>query len=312
MKVFRDIESLRGTCQGGTVMSIGMFDGVHRGHQMLIAAARERAESMGLTSLIFTFPRHPLALLAPPYAPPMLSDPEHKLALIERFGAEMCLMLDFTPEFSTIEAEEFIERIVVGACQARHIVCGPDFRFGRGGRGNDAMLEELGRRLGFTVEIREPLMEGHTAIKSTRVRQCLIEGRIEEAHLLLGHPYLLTGLVTKGDGRGRQIGYPTANIEPPAGRLVPGDGVYAVRIRRGQDHWGAMMNIGTRPTFYTGDQSPRTIEAYLFDFSGDLYGEELTLSFVARVREERKFDSLDALLRQLQADQATCRALLQE
>lgn len=307
MKLLSDLSQLTEACQGGTCMCIGMFDGVHRGHQMLLTKARARARQLGLKPLVFTFAEHPLGLLAPPYAPLLLSSPEEKARLVETYGAELCAMIDFTPEFAAIQAAAFLSEIVAEACQARYIACGQDFRFGARGMGDVLMLEEQGRELGFEVEICESLYDGDNPIRSTRIRQCLLEGRVEEAERLLGHPYMLTGLIVGGDRRGRQIGFPTANLEPPTRRLVPHNGVYAVRATVEGRTWDAMMNIGLRPTF-SGHH--RTIEIHLFDFTGDLYGKEMEVDLVARIREERRFSSVEALLEQLRKDEAASRAIL--
>ncbi len=294
-------------------MCIGMFDGVHRGHRMLINRTRERACQLGLRSLVFTFAAHPLSLLAPPYVPLLLSSPEERRRLIDSFGIGLCAMIDFSPDFAAISAQDFLKDIVAGICQARALVCGPDFRFGSRGMGDIDLLVQQSKELGIEVEVCEPLIEGNCPVKSTRIRQCLLEGRVEEANGLLGHPYTLTGLVVEGDRRGRTIGYPTANLKPPERRLVPHDGIYAVRatlpesgLESGRE-FNAMLYIGLRPTF---DKEERSIEVYLFDFSGDLYGRELRVTFAARIRGERKFESVPALIEQLHADEAACRQLL--
>ena len=285
-------------------MCIGMFDGVHRGHQMLMNRARMHARELGLRSLVFTFSEHPLGLLAPPYAPLLLSSPEEKARLIEALGIDLVSMVPFTPEFAAISAHDFLGEIVAGTCKARTVICGPDFRFGTRGAGDIDLLEKQGKEFGYEVEVCEPLFEGDNPIKSTRIRQCLFEGKVEEANGLLGHLYTLTGLVIEGDRRGRTIGFPTANLSPPERRLVPHNGVYAVRATVKGQVWDAMMNIGLRPTF---NKDQRSIEVHLFNYSGDLYGQEMSITFVARIREERKFESVQALIAQLHADESVCR-----
>jgi riboflavin kinase/FMN adenylyltransferase len=307
MELIRNLSELSVACREGVCMCIGMFDGVHRGHQMLMKRTQERAQALGLRSLVFTFPEHPLSLLAPPYAPLLLSSPEEKARLIESRGIELCSMIPFTPEFAAVSAQDFLQNIVAGACQARAVICGPDFHFGTHGAGDVDMLVRQGRELSYEVEVCEPLVEGDNPIKSTRIRQSLLEGRIEEANGLLGHPYTLTGVVVEGDRRGRTIGFPTANLNPPERRLVPHNGVYAARATVGGQPWDAMMNIGLRPTF---NKAQRSIEVHLFNYSGDLYGQEMRITFVARIREERKFDSVQALIAQLRADEVACRARL--
>jgi riboflavin kinase/FMN adenylyltransferase len=220
---------------------------------------------------------------------------------------DLCVMVDFTPQFAARSALDFLGDIVVKGCQARYIVCGEDFHFGAGGVGDVQMLTEQGRLLGFDVKVCEPVFEGDNPIRSTRIRQCLLEGKVEEALQLLGHHYMLMGRIGAGDRRGRQIGYPTANLEPSVRRLIPHHGVYAARASVDDRTWNGMMNIGTRPTFSGRRQ---TIEIHLFDFSGDLYEKTMSIDFIARIREEKHFSSIESLIEQLQADEATCRALL--
>lgn len=309
MQLITDLSQLPEACRGGVAMCIGVFDGVHRGHRMLIDRAAAEAHARGLKSLVFTFRDHPLSLLAPPYAPLLLSSPEEKAELIADCGADLCAMIDFTAEFASTPADAFLREIVAGACQARAIICGEDFRFGARGQGDIAMLRAQAAELGYAVAVLEALGEGHGAVKSTRIRQCLLEGRLGEATSLLGHPYWLTGPVVHGDHRGRTIGYPTANVAPPARRLVPENGIYAARAQVAGAVHGAMMSIGIRPTF---SGTHRTIEVNLFDFSGDLYGAELRIIFVKRLRDELKFSSVEALIAAIQKDEVDCREILRE
>lgn len=307
MQLLTDLNQLSEACRGGVAMCIGVFDGVHRGHRVLIDAATREARRLGLKSLVFTFRDHPLSVLAPPYAPKLLSSPEEKAELIAASGVDLCAMIDFTPEFAATPAESFLRDVVGGACQARFIACGEDFRFGSGGSGDTALLRQRGPELGFAVEVVESLIVGHGPVKSTRIRQALLEGRLDEANMLLGHPYKLTGIVVHGDHRGRTIGYPTANVEPPARRLVPENGIYAARAVLGGETRDAMMSIGIRPTF----NSPRrTIEVNILDFSGDIYGQELRIIFIARLRDELKFAGVPELIEAIRNDEANCRAIL--
>jgi riboflavin kinase/FMN adenylyltransferase len=307
MELLTTLDQLPEACRGGVALCIGMFDGLHRGHQLLIETTRRQAERLGLRSLVFTFTEHPLALLAPPYAPLLLMSVEDKIERIGAMGVDLCALIEFTPAFAAIPAREFLVSLVSGACQARFVTCGRDFHFGARGLGDAALLEDEGARLGFAVEVRDALNEGHGPIKSTRVRQALFDGNVAEAARLLGRPYTLEGLVVQGDRRGRQIGFPTANLESPPRRLVPGNGVYAVRATVEGRTWDAMTNIGLRPTFQ-GER--RTIETFLFDFSGELYGRELRLAFIDFIRDEQRFASAEALAAQLERDREACRARL--
>lgn len=307
MELLTDLSQLSAACGAGVAMCIGTFDGVHRGHQMLMEKTITRAHELGLRSLVFTFSEHPLTLLAPPHAPMLLTDAEEKAALIAEHGVDLCARIDFTPAFAATEAGDFLERVVAGDCRARYLACGRDFRFGARGAGDAEMLLARGAELGFEVEICEWLDEGGFPIKSTRIRQDLLEGKVEEAARLLGRPYALHGRVVRGDERGRTIGFPTINLEPSPRKLVPGHGVYAAQVHVGDGTWGGMLNIGVRPTF---KGMSRTIETYLFDFSGDLYGREVRLDILRRVREERRFPSVEALIEQLKQDEQTCREIL--
>lgn len=306
MELITDLTQLAEACAGGTCMCIGVFDGVHRGHRLLIDEAGLQARVRRLKSLVFTFRDHPLAVLAPPYAPLALSSPEEKAELIAAAGADICAMIDFTPEFAATSAEDFLRDVVAGACRAHFVACGEDFRFGARGAGDVALLRARGEGLVFDVEVVEPLIEGHGPVKSTRIRQDLLEGRLDDANLLLGHPYWLTGPVAHGDHRGRTIGYPTANVEPPPRRLVPDNGIYAVRARVGGGLYDGMMSIGVRPTF---DGRRRTIEVHLFDFSGDIYGQEMRIIFIARLRDELKFNGVDELIAAIKNDETAARKI---
>lgn len=306
---FTDLEQIRGACRDGVALCIGMFDGVHRGHQKLIGQLTAAARRLRVPSLAFTFGQHPLRILAPPYAPPLLSDPEEKLDRIERLGVDLCLMLDFTPAFASIDPDAFLNDIVVDNLHARYIACGDDFRFGAKGAGDIELLKTRAADLGFEVEVCPSLIDGGRPIKSMRVRQCLIDGQIDEAQRLLGRPYRLTGCVVPGDERGRTLGYPTANLSVPPRRLIPKDGVYVVRVASGERQWGGMMNIGVRPTF---PSAGRSVEVNLFDFEGDLYDRTLICTFVRRIRDELAFDSVDALVEQIRDDEKTCRKALKE
>ncbi len=310
MQLFSDLQSLRPARVGGVCMSVGVFDGVHRGHQLLLNHAARRAGELGIKSLALTFRAHPLTLLAPPYAPRFLTTPEQKIRLIEQCGADLCMMVDFTAEFAGITAQRFLEEIVLEGCRARSITCGPDFRFGHKGVGDVKLLRAFCGARDIELDVLETLSDDRAPVRSTRVRQSIQDGRLDLTVRLLGRPYSVTGLVIKGDARGQTIGFPTANLDPPVNQLIPGDGVYAVRVVLDEEgpggHYDGMLNIGVRPTF---ENKRRAIEAHLFDFQGDLYGRELTVTFISKMREERRFESVEALIEQLRADEAACRAL---
>lgn len=311
MKIFHHLEDLEGPCRDGSCMTLGVFDAVHRGHQELIGRARDQAKKLGVHSLVFTFERHPLALLAPVHCPPTLTQPADRAALIEKLGVDLCLLLRFTPEIAEVSAEEFIEKILVGICRIRFLVCGQDFSFGQGGKGDIQLLKEMSASFGYDIQICPSIDHGSSTISSTRIRDLLISGKVSEVVPMLERRYDFTSEVVTGDQRGRQIGFPTANLMPEANQLIPADGVYAVLVEAGgQDNeriYGGMLNIGSRPTF---EGAGRSIEVHIFDFSGELVGERIRMEFVERVRDERKFGSVDELVEQLKDDEKTCRRIL--
>ena len=310
MQLFDDLESLRGACEGGTCLSIGVFDGVHRGHQLLIGKAVAGARERGVRSLVITFANHPLSLLAPPYAPPTLTGPVEKADAIAGCGVDLCAMIPFTREFAEIPAERFVRDVLGGLCRTRYLACGHDFHFGAAGAGDTTLLRRLGEELGFEVEVCPDLTEEGAPVKSMRLRGSLLAGELDEAERMMGRPYAVRGVVIAGDGRGRTIGYPTANLEIPADRLIPSNGVYAVRVdAEGQPTRGGMMNIGHRPTF-KAETDARSIEVHVFDFDGELYDRPLKVTFLHKIRDEKKFESVEELVAQLGRDEKRCRRIL--
>lgn len=306
MALIENMQTLREHCKGGAALSVGVFDGVHLGHQALLCELRQTASALGVPSIALTFRDHPLQLLAPPYAPQMLCDPEQKARRIMGLGVDHCAMFEFTPEFAALKAEQFLQEIVHELCQAKAIICGPDFHFGQDGLGDIELLKQMADRLGFGVMVAHRVSDGQGEIRSTRVRGHVFRGEVEMVESLLGRPYLLTGVVGEGDKRGRTIGYPTANITASRRRLVPADGVYAVQVRlTNETHLRTgMLNIGNRPTF-AGDDT--RIEVHIFDYSGDLYGQPLEVFFRRQLRGEIRFEGIDGLVEQLRKDEAECR-----
>lgn len=292
-------------------MTLGVFDAIHEGHQALISNVRAEGARLGVPTLVFTFERHPLALLAPPRCPATILQPSAKAAHFGALGVDLCLILPFREEIARITADEFAKDVLAGRCRARHITCGPNFHFGRGGEGDVRFLREAGERLGFGVTVMEPIHSAAGMVSSSLIRTTLLEGRVRDAAKMLTRPYTISAEVVGGDRRGRTIGYPTANLRPPADQLIPADGVYAVRVRTPLDdrrrEWGGMLNIGKRPTFEGAGPST---EVHIFDFCGDLIGRTIDVSFVRRIRDERKFNGVDSLVAQLRNDESECRELL--
>lgn len=291
--------------------TIGFFDGVHRGHQYLIRQVVQCAASRGQASLLVTFRRHPRQVMHADYQPQLLSTFEEKCALLAATGADYCATLDFTMELAALSARQFMADILRDKFGVRTLVIGYDHRFGHDRVAGFADYVEYGRELGMEVVRAEPFSMGGVNVSSSVVRACLCDGEVAMAARCLGRPYALSGTVVEGFHEGHGLGYPTANLQPedPC-KLVPKGGVYAVKVRlQGrQAAFAGMLNIGTRPTLDNGDN--RSIEVYLLDFSGDLYGCRLTLDFICRLREEKKFRNKGELANQLRADEAAVRNLM--
>ena len=282
----------------GTAVTIGAYDGVHRGHQFVIAQLRE----LGRETVVLTFDRHPASVVRPESAPLLLTDLDQKLELLAATGVDHTVVLHFDEARSQEEPEDFVREVLVEALGARVVVVGEDFHFGRRRRGNVELLRAMGGALGFEV-VHVPLMAGTS---STAVRRLLAAGDVSGAAELLGRPHEVRGVVEKGDQRGRELGYPTANVAVPADILLPAPGIYAGWY--GAEH-GAAISVGRRPTF-CDRESPVVLEAYVLDFSGDLYGQAARVSFVSRLRDEERYDSVEELVGQMALDVEATRAAL--
>jgi riboflavin kinase/FMN adenylyltransferase len=288
---------------GDHAISIGVFDGVHRGHQMLIGRMLDEARSRGLTGGIITFHPHPLSVVRPDVQITYLESLERRVELLRELGVDFVSVLQFTSELQQVSALDFC-RLLVEEAGLRLLVVGEDFRLGRGGEGTVEVLTAIGDELGFEV-IAVPLLgDGDDRVSSTRVREALTEGDMEAVSQLLGHHFMLRGPVLHGDERGRMIGFPTLNVGISADRWLPPNGVYVTRATVGDREFRACTNIGIRPTF-EGDQR-RMVETHLLDFEGDLYGQVVTIELLHRLRPEQKFNGVDELTAQIQRDlQAT-------
>lgn len=304
MKVLRGFDDDAASFQNGFV-SIGNFDGVHRGHQSMIAALTARAAQHGAPAVIFTFDPHPIALLRPGQSPPPLSTTERKVELLAEHGVDCAVVYPTDQELLSLSPREFFDRIVVGQLQARGLVEGPNFFFGHNRAGNIETLRGFCGTAGRELEIVPPVTVGNHLVSSTEIRRLITEGRLREAADLLGYTYRISGTVVRGAERGRTIGFPTANLEGIR-TVVPRDGVYAGRARVENNWFAAGINVGLSPTF--ADQE-RKIEAHLIDFSGDLYGSRLALEFFDRLRDTVRFESAVALKAQLATDILQARAL---
>ena len=286
-----------------TAVALGVFDGVHLGHRAILGAAVAHARATGAPALACTFDPHPMEVLQPDRAPAPITTLDERLTLISLCGVDETIVLSFTREFAAVEPESFVKDILVDRLTARQVVVGFNHRFGRGARGDAALLRDLGARLGFSVDVIPPLEVDGIPVSSTAIRTALGRGDVEAASRMLGRRYSLPGTVVAGAGRGRTLGFPTANIAPDRPVLVAA-GVYACSAEVAGQRQRAVVNVGVRPTF---DEATLAVEAYLLDFAGDLYGQTIRLEFVSRVREERRFPSVDALKAQIADDVATAR-----
>ena len=291
----------------GAVVTVGTFDGLHRGHQRVLAEVVGRARAGGLTSVLVLCDPHPLEVVNPAAAPKLLTLPDEKRELLAAAGLDRVVVLPFTREVAQQSPEEFIRRL-----RAEHaleqLVIGYDHAFGRGRAGDEALVRRLGAADGFAVAVVDAVREDGQPISSTLIRAAVAHGDLAGAARWLGRPYGLLGRVVPGAGRGRTIGVPTINLAPPdARKLLPPDGVYAVWVWWRGTRYGGMMNQGPRPTFA---EPGRTLEVHLFDFAGELYGETVRVEWVERLRDVQAFPSRDALVAQLERDRQAARASL--
>jgi len=292
-----------------TVLTIGVFDGVHRGHQHLIGSAVRRARDVGWQSAVLTFDPHPDTVIHPGHERLYLTSLEERAELLADLGADLLIVLPFTREVMIQTAEQFM-RNVRRAIALQELWVGWDFALGRQREGNVARLREIGQQLGYSVHPVDAFaLADNTPVSSTRIRDALHAGDVATAALLLGRPFSVRGPVMRGDQRGRTIGFPTANISVADQHVLPSDGVYVCHAFVGGERYGAVTNVGLRPTF---DGKRRTVEAYLLDFVDDIYGETIRLDLQHRLRGEQKFDGIAALIAQITADVAAARAWLQQ
>jgi riboflavin kinase/FMN adenylyltransferase len=290
------------------MVTIGNFDGVHRGHAALLARLKEIATTNGCPAVAVTFDPHPLSILRPELFQPTLTTIEERASLLQNNGADHVVVLRTQAGLLHLSADDFFHRVVRENLQARGLVEGPNFGFGRNRQGNVDLLARYCAEAGMAFEVVQPLAIGGVIVSSSKVRQALLDGNLEMATRFLGRPYRLEGTVTTGQRRGQQLGFPTANLSK-IGTLIPKDGVYAVRATphpqplsregRGEIRWPAAANVGPNPTF---DEQARKVEVHLIGFAGDLYGQKLSIDFLARLRDTTRFESVEKLRAQLRED----------
>lgn len=294
MKVLFDPEEPIGEPTSAT---IGNFDGVHLGHRAILKSVKDAALAKGLSSCVITFHPHPQKVLRN-IDVPLLMPMRERLRLLEKEGIDAAACYTFTKEIAAMTAREFVTDILVGNLKVRHLIVGPDFSFGNKREGNAGMLRELGAELGFETEVAPPVLVGGEVISSTAIRNLLRAGDMKKAATFLGYRFYIEGRVVEGEKRGRQIGYPTANLDTDW-EILPKEGVYATRAVIGGEKRDSITNIGYRPTF--GD-SKLLIETHIFDFQQIIYGKRISIEFVERIRDEKRFDGIDSLVAQIRND----------
>lgn len=296
MQIFHDSKRLRNKA-GDKVLTLGNFDGLHLGHRKILEKVRERAGKLGCASVVYTFEPHPLKVVAPGKSPPLILDPEKKTELVASLGIDYMVIARFTKGFAAKHPRQFVLEELV-PLRVREVWVGHDFSFGKGKSGTAEYLEALGRELGFSVRVASAYRKGGDVVSSSRIRGLVAVGRVGEAGRLLGRPFSIRGRVVRGMDRGKELGFPTANLEARS-ELLPADGVYAAYAVLEGKRIEAVVNVGTAPTF---GGKERCIEAHILGFRGDIYGKDIEVEFVRRLRGERAFASMDALARRISKD----------
>lgn len=305
MQIIRHIDDLA-LAFDGTSVTLGNFDGIHLGHQALIKSAVAEARRLAIRSAVLTFEPHPLRLLAPERAPKMLLTHKEKMQLLQALGVDCVVIQQFDRAFAAIGAAEFVEKYLRQRLRARIIWVGKDLRFGKGRAGDVSKLKSWGQDLGFDVGIVEPVLVDGERVSSSRIRELIAAGQVAAVEPMLARYHFISGKVVSGERRGRELGFPTANIATRS-EMVPSDGIYATLFHLGERTLPSVSSIGLNPTFGAG---PRTIESYILGFDEQIYGESVRLSFVARIRDEVKFTTVAALVEQIRDDAAKAEQLL--
>jgi len=297
MEIYTEITDLRQRFPKIAVV-LGTFDGVHLGHRQIISRAVELAKSINGKSVVFTFSNHPLSVVAPDRCPLQIGSQESKAALIEDIGVDVLLTIPFTPEFAKLSPEDFLT-LLHDTLDPKYVVVGPNYSFGYKSSGTPEILKSSGKKYGFEVEVLDAFQHGNNIISSTAIRQLISEGHVACAAKLLGRLFIIEGPVIQGAQRGRELGYPTANLAITKGQVIPADGVYATRVFIDGKWYNSIANVGTNPTF---QESDRRLEVYIFLFHGNLYDKIIKVGFVRRIRNEQKFNSPDELIAQIKRD----------
>ena len=297
MKIFRHIED-QGLSTSGTVATMGNFDGIHLGHQALVRNTVEESVRLGCPSTVLTFEPHPLKVLAPERAPLLILSYEDKMALLQSLGVDIVIAQRFDHQFASIGADDFIYWFLVNRLKVKKLWVGRDLRFGQDRKGGTDNLLRLGPSAGFEVGVLDPILLDGVRISSSRIRQLVDEGRVDEVRPMLGRYHFVSGHIVTGHRRGQELGFPTANIASQT-EVVPLNGIYATLIQFKNKQWLSVSSVGVNPTFGAG---PRTVESFILDFAGDIYGELVKLAFVKRIRDEKKFGMVKDLIAQMHED----------
>lgn len=299
MQVFNSIQEL--TKNKNTILTLGTFDGIHPGHQAIIDKLISSSKEKGYRNLVVTFNPHPRVVLGDANSVKLLTTQDEKISLLEKYGVENLLIINFTREFSALSAEEFIYNYLINGIGLSEIVLGYDHHFGKGRSGNTELLKKIGAKENFIVTTTEAVIIDGEIVSSTKIRKSLIEGDIKKSNKFLGRNYSFNGTVIGGDKRGRELGYPTANIKLSSEeKLLPAVGIYAVKILVAGKLFNGLLSIGKRPTFY--DNGELVTEVYIYDFDQEIYGEEVKVELIERLRGEEKFSSPDELIIQMNKD----------
>lgn len=308
MEIARSLNDISIDLSKGCCVTIGNFDGVHNGHRKLIARTMQKAAQLGVPSVVVTFCPHPLRVLVGPHTPPLITDDDKKLDLFAAQGVDLTLVLDFTKELAALEPEEFVRKLLVEGLNVKELVVGYDYSFGKGRKGNFEMLCAAGEKFGFGTERVDPVIIDDAIVSSSRIRDLIKAGRVWHVRPLMDRFYIIRGTIVHGmDRGGKLLGFPTANLRV-RDELTPKPGVYAVWVELdGEVHKG-VTNIGVNPTFGNTEMS---VETYILDFDKDIYGWELRLNFVARLRDEKKFSGIDELMGQIAKDVDLARQILE-
>ncbi|MDH4300150.1 MAG: bifunctional riboflavin kinase/FAD synthetase [Dehalococcoidia bacterium] len=304
MEIEQELASI--TPQGETLLTIGVFDGVHAGHRYLLKQLQQQAAQKDLVSGVVTFDPHPQSVLHPHDQLPQLSSLEDRIATFQQLGINIVAVLAFTPELAQLGARDFMS-LLKKYLKMRGIVVGPDFVLGRGGEGNIDLLHTLGDRMGFSVEVASPYTINGEVVSSTLIRQALIQGDMKRVEKLMGRRFYIRGNVITSDKRGRVLGFPTANLDIEPQQALPNNGIYATMTQVAGKRFPSATNIGSRPTFGEGK---RMVETHLLDYKGDLYGREIRVEFVQKLRDEQRFPSSEQLKIQIEKDVRKVEALL--